>query len=150
MMIGQVISNYRIVSEIGRGAMGVVYLAEHTVLGRRVAIKTATNANHGRFLREARAASALSNHHIATIHDYGQTDDGEPYIVMEYVRGKTLAALIREGNLTIPRCLRIVREVAEALDEAHQHNIIHRDIKPSNIMVDDRGIVKVLDFGLAK
>jgi serine/threonine protein kinase len=130
--------------------MGVVYLAEHTVLGRRVAIKTATNANRGRFLREARAASALSHHNIATIHDYGETDDGEPYIVMEYVQGKTLAALIREGSLTVPRCLRIIREVAEALDEAHTHNIIHRDIKPANIAVNDRGIVKVLDFGLAK
>lgn len=149
-MIGKVISHYRIVGEIGRGAMGVVYLAEHVVLGRRVAIKTATNANHGRFLREARAASALSHPHIATIYDYGETDDGEPYIVMEYVRGKTLAALIQEGNLSILQCLRIIRAVAEALDEAHRHNIIHRDIKPSNIMVDDRGIVKVLDFGLAK
>ena len=129
--------------------MGVVYLAEHTVLGRRVAIKT-SNSNHGRFLREARAASALSHPHIATIHDYGKTDDGQPYIVMEYVEGKTLADLIREKSLTIPKCLRIVREVAEALAEAHRHNIIHRDIKPSNIAVDDRGIVKVLDFGLAK
>ncbi len=148
-MIGQVISHYRIVSEIGRGAMGVVYLAEHTVLGRRVAIKTA-NSSHGRFLREARAASALSHPHIATIHDYGKTDDGQPYLVMEYVEGKTLADLIREKTLTIPKCLRIVREVAEALEEAHRHGIIHRDIKPSNIAVDDRGIVKVLDFGLAK
>jgi serine/threonine-protein kinase len=149
-MIGQVISHYRIVGEIGRGAMGVVYLAEHIVLGRRVAIKTATNANYGRFLREARAASALSHPYIATIHDYGETDDGTPYIVMEYVQGKTLAALIHEGNLTILECLRIIRAVAEALDEAHRHNFIHRDIKPSNIMVDERGIVKVLDFGLAK
>jgi len=148
-MIGEVISHYRIVDEIGRGAMGVVYLAEHTVLGRRVAIKTA-NANHRRFLREARAASALSHPHIATIHDYGQMDDGQPYIVMEYIEGKTLADLIFEQRLTIPRALRITREVAEALSEAHRHGIIHRDIKPSNIAVDDRGIVKVLDFGLAK
>lgn len=148
-MIGQVISHYRIVGEIGRGAMGVVYLAEHTVLGRRVAIKT-SNSSPGRFLREARAASALSHPNIATIHDYGETDDGTPYIVMEYVQGKTLAALIHDGNLTVLQCLRIVRAVAEALDEAHRHNFIHRDIKPSNIMVDDRGIVKVLDFGLAK
>jgi serine/threonine protein kinase len=148
-MIGEVISHYRIVDEIGRGAMGVVYLAEHTVLGRRVAIKTA-NANHGRFLREARAASALSHPHIATIHDYGQMEDGQPYIVMEYIEGKTLADLIFQQSLTIPRSLRIVREVAEALSEAHRHGIIHRDIKPSNIAVDDRGIVKVLDFGLAK
>ena len=129
--------------------MGVVYLAEHTVLGRRVAIKTA-NSNHGRFLREARAASALSHPHIATIHDYGKTDDGQPYIVMEYIEGKTLADLIREGSLTIPKYLRIIRDVAGALAEAHRHGIIHRDIKPSNIAVDDRGIVKVLDFGLAK
>lgn len=148
-MIGQVISHYRIIGEIGRGAMGVVYLAEHTILGRRVAIKFA-NSNHGRFLREARAASALSHPHIATIHDYGKTEDGQPYIVMEFVEGKTLADLIREERLTIPKSLRIVREVTEAVEEAHRHSIVHRDIKPSNIAVDDRGIVKVLDFGLAK
>ena len=148
-MIGQTISHYRIVRELGRGAMGVVYLAEHTVLGRRVAIKT-TNSNHGRFLREARAASNLSHPHIAAVHDYGKMDDGQPYIVMEYVEGKTLAELILEQRLTIPKSLRIVREVAEALAEAHRHGIIHRDIKPANIAVDDRGIVKVLDFGLAK
>lgn len=130
--------------------MGIVYLAEHTVLGRRVAIKIATNSNHGRFLREARAASALSHPHIATIHDYGETDGGQPYIVMEYVEGKTLADLIREGSLTILKILRIIRKVAGALGEAHAHGIIHRDIKPSNIAVDERGIVKVLDFGLAK
>ena len=129
--------------------MGVVYLAEHIVLGRQVAIKT-VSSNYGRFLREARAASALSHPHIATIHDYGKTESGQPYIVMEYIEGKTLADLIYEGKLTIPKSLRIVREVAEALSEAHRHNIIHRDIKPSNIAVDDRGIVKVLDFGLAK
>jgi serine/threonine protein kinase len=148
-MIGQTIAQYRIIRELGRGAMGVVYLAEHVVLGRRVAIKT-VSSNYGRFLREARAASALSHPHIATIHDYGKTDSGQPYIVMEYIEGKTLADLILQGNLTIARSLRIVREVAEALSEAHRHNIIHRDIKPTNIAVDDRGIVKVLDFGLAK
>ena len=148
-MIGQTISHYRIVRELGRGAMGVVYLAEHTVLGRRVAIKTA-NSNHGRFLREARAASNLSHPHIAAVHDYGKMDNGQPYIVMEYVEGKTVAELILDQRLTIPKSLRIVREVAEALAEAHRHGIIHRDIKPANIAVDDRGIVKVLDFGLAK
>src|SRR5215510_14613337 len=148
-MIGQTISQYRVIRELGRGAMGVVYLAEHTVLGRRVAIKT-VSSNYGRFLREARAASALSHPHIATIHDYGKTDTGQPYIVMEFIEGKTLADLISQGNLTIANSLRIAREVAEALSEAHRHNIIHRDIKPTNIAVDDRGIVKVLDFGLAK
>ena len=148
-MIGQTIAQYRVIRELGRGAMGVVYLAEHTVLGRQVAIKT-VSSNYGRFLREARAASALSHPNIATIHDYGKTESGQPYIVMEYIEGKTLADLISQGKLTIPQSLRIVREVAEALSEAHRHNIIHRDIKPTNIAVDDRGIVKVLDFGLAK
>ena len=113
-MIGPTIAQYRIIRELGRGAMGVVYLAEHVVLGRRVAIKT-VSSNYGRFLREARAASALSHPHIATIHDYGKTDSGQPYIVMEYIEGKTLADLIFQGNLTIPKSLRIVREVAEAL-----------------------------------
>ena len=148
-MIGQTISHYRIVGELGRGAMGVVYLAEHSILGRRVAIKTGSS-NHGRFLREARAASALSHPHIATIHDYGKTEDGQPYIVMEYVEGKTLADLILEGNLPIPKCVCIIHQVADALGEAHRHGILHRDIKPSNIAVDGRGSVKVLDFGLAK
>ena len=148
-MVGQTISQYRVIRELGRGAMGVVYLAEHVVLGRRVAIKT-VSSNYGRFLREARSASKLSHPNIATIYDYGRTDSGQPYIVMEYVEGKTLSDLIKQGDLTIAKSLRIIRKVAEALSEAHGHKIIHRDIKPSNIVVDERGIVKVLDFGLAK
>lgn len=131
--------------------MGVVYLAEHVVLGRKVAIKTVNSiSNYGRFLREAREASKLSHPNIAAIYDFGRTDSGQPYLVMEYVEGKTLAGWIADADLTIPKSLRIVRKVAEALSEAHRHNIIHRDIKPANIAVDDRGIVKVLDFGLAK
>jgi len=137
--------------------MGVVYLAEDTILGRRVAIKTLTNATgpgnqhfRSRFLREARAVSALSHSHIAAIHDYGETDDGQPYIVMEFVRGETLAELMRRETMAIPRAVEIVKEVAEALAEAHSHGIIHRDIKPSNVAINHRGEVKVLDFGLAK
>ena len=156
-MIGQTISHYRIVEKLGEGGMGVVYVAEDTLLGRRVAIKTLTAVRSAqethfrtRFLREARAVSALSHPHIATIHDYGETKDGQPYIVMELVKGETLGELMLTEKLTIPRAIEIIEQVAEALAEAHRHGIVHRDIKPSNVAIDHRGEVKVLDFGLAK
>ena len=88
--------------------------------------------------------------HIAMIHDYGETEDGEPYIVMELVKGETLGDLMQKEALTIPRAIEIIEQVGEALAEAHRHGIIHRDIKPSNVAIDQRGEVKVLDFGLAK
>lgn len=156
-MIGETVSHYRILDKLGEGGMGVVYLAEDIVLGRRVAIKTlsigsGTNNQHyrKRFLREAQAASKLSHPHIATVYDFGETTGGEPYIVMEFVQGKTLCELIREKSLTITRTTQIIGEIAEALSEAHSHGLVHRDIKPSNIVVNERGSVKVLDFGLAK
>lgn len=156
-MIGQTISHYRIVEKLGEGGMGVVYVAEDTLLGRRVAIKTlhAGRSAQGphfrsRFLREARAVSALSHPHIATIHDYGETEDGQPYLVMELVKGETLGELMLTERLTIPRAIEIIEQVAEALAEAHRQGIVHRDIKPSNVAIDQRGEVKVLDFGLAK
>ena len=155
-MIGQTISHYRIISKLGEGGMGVVYLAEDTILGRHVAVKTLTEGGLGRqhfrtrFLREARAVSALSHANIATIYDYGETPQGDPYIVMEFVRGETLAELISKHNLTLERTVEIIIDVARALGEAHRHGIIHRDIKPSNIAITDSGQVKVLDFGLAK
>jgi tetratricopeptide (TPR) repeat protein len=153
-MIGKTISHYRIVEELGSGGMGIVYLAEDTLLGRHVAIKTLTTSRENqhfkmRFLREARAVSALSHPHIAHIYDYGETDDG-PYIVMELIKGSTLSDLINAEGLTIPRAIEIVKQVASALSEAHGKGIIHRDIKPSNIAINERGEVKVLDFGLAK
>src|ERR1700682_806487 len=156
-MIGQTISHYRIVERLREGGMGIVYLAEDTVLGRHVAIKTLTAARsstdqhcRGRFLREARSISKLSHPHIATIYDYGETVDGQLYIVMELIKGETLSHLMEREALTIPRVIEIVEQVAEALAEAHRHGIIHRDIKPSNIAINERGDVKVLDFGLAK
>ena len=155
-MIGRTISHYRIVEKLGEGGMGVVYIAEDTVLGRRVAIKTLTTRGGGnqhfrtRFLREARAVSALSHPHIAHIYDYGETADDEPYIVMELIKGSTLGDLMAKEALTIPRAIEIVKQVAEALGEAHRNGIVHRDIKPSNVAINDRGNVKVLDFGLAK
>jgi len=156
-MIGQTVSHYRIVEKLGAGAMGVVYIAEDMVLDRRVAIKTLTAARdspdhhfRARFLREARSISKLSHPHIATIHDYGETEDGQPYIVMELVQGETLSELRAREALTIRRVIEIIEQVADALSEAHRHGIIHRDIKPSNIAIGERGEVKVLDFGLAK
>lgn len=156
-MIGETISHYRIVEKLGEGGMGVVYVAEDTVLGRQVAVKMLSTGRspgdqhfRSRFLREARAISKLSHPHIANIYDYGETKDGEPYIVMELVNGSTLGDLMLKEKLTIPRAVGIIRQVAEGLAEAHRHGIVHRDIKPSNIAINERGNVKVLDFGLAK
>ncbi len=154
-MIGQIVSHYRILEKLGEGGMGVVYTAEDTHLGRRVAIKFLSAAADGRhyrarFLREARAVSALSHPNIAAIYDYGETSSGEPFIVMELVNGKPLNDLLHESALTIARAVQIVESVAGALSEAHARGIIHRDIKPSNIIVGERGQVKVLDFGLVK
>lgn len=132
--------------------MGVVYLAEDQHLARRVAIKFLTSTDHhyrARFIREARAVSALTHPNIAIVHDYGETSAGQPFIVMEFVKGKSLSELLDEG-LTLRRSVEIVSAVAEALAEAHHHGIVHRDIKPSNIIVNERGQVKVLDFGLVK
>jgi serine/threonine protein kinase len=155
-MIGEVVSHYRIVEKLGEGAMGVVYAAEDMHLGRRVAVKflSATNSDthhfKARFLREARAVSQLSHPHIATIYDYGETNEGAPFIVMELVKGKPLSELLYESDLTLPRAVEIVEDVADALTEAHEQGIVHRDIKPSNVFISERGQVKVLDFGLAK
>jgi tetratricopeptide (TPR) repeat protein len=154
-MIGQIVSHYRILERLGEGGMGEVYLAEDISLGRQVAIKfpTLTNNEHdyrARFLREARAISELSTPNIATLYDYGETSDGHPFLVMELVRGRTLSDIIFKGELTLMRALQIIEDVASALSEPHERGIVHRDIKPSNIMIDDRGQIKVLDFGLAK
>jgi serine/threonine protein kinase/tetratricopeptide (TPR) repeat protein len=154
-MLGRTVSHYRILGQVGRGGMGVVYVAEDTHLGRRVAVKFSTSASdntqfRARFLGEARAASKLNHPCIAGVYDYGETPEGDPFIVMELVKGEDLSHLLRRGPLPAVRSLRIVEAVAEALAEAHQHGIIHRDIKPSNIVVGESGRVKVLDFGLAK
>ena len=152
-MIGETISHYRITDKLGEGGMGVVYLAEDTTLGRRVAIKFLTSTTkeyRARFLREARAVSALSHPNIATVFDYGETDEGQPYIVMELIKGEPLSEKLLAGSLPLPEAVRIVSLIAEALGEAHHQGVVHRDIKPSNVVITERGQVKVLDFGLVK
>ncbi|MDT7603585.1 MAG: eukaryotic-like serine/threonine-protein kinase [Acidobacteriota bacterium] len=155
-MIGETISHYRVLSQLGEGGMGTVYLAEDTRLGRRVAIKiphaapAEHNFYHARFLREARSISALTHPNIAALYDFGETPDGKPFIVMELVLGQELTDLINASSLTLARALEIIEDVAEALGEAHRNGIVHRDIKPSNVIINERGEVKVLDFGLAK
>ena len=151
-MIGQTVSHYRIIEKLGEGGMGAVYLSEDLHLARRVAIKFLTSTDRhyrARFIREARAVSALNHPNIAMVHDYGETAENQPFIVMEYVKGKSLSDLLDEG-LTLRRSVEIVSSIAEALGEAHDHGIVHRDIKPSNVLISERGHVKVLDFGLVK
>jgi serine/threonine protein kinase/Tfp pilus assembly protein PilF len=151
-MIGQTVSHYRILEKLGEGGMGAVYLAEDLHLARRVAIKFLTSTDRhyrARFIREARAVSGLSHPNIAIVHDYGETASDQPFIVMEYVKGKSLSDMLDEG-LTMRHSVEIISSIAEALGEAHHHGIVHRDIKPSNVLVNERGIVKVLDFGLVK
>jgi serine/threonine protein kinase/Tfp pilus assembly protein PilF len=151
-MIGQTVSHYRIIEKLGEGGMGVVYLAEDKHLARRVAIKFLTSTDRhyrARFIREARAVSALSHPNIATVHDYGETDEGQPFIVMEFIKGKTFSDVLGDG-ITMRRAVEVVASIAEALSEAHERGIVHRDIKPSNVVINERGQVKVLDFGLVK
>src|SRR5437868_589544 len=155
-MIGRTISHYKILQPLGEGGMGAVYLAQDTQLGRHVAIKFPLDERQvdhhfrARFLREARAASALNHPNIATIYDYGETTEGQPFIVMEHVEGRGLDELILGCALNVARTVEIIAAVASALSAAHAQSIIHRDIKPSNIRINERGQIKVLDFGLAK
>ena len=148
---------YRILRELGSGGMGIVYLAEDPHLQRQVAIKVmqADLAAHPiareRFLREARAAAALENDHVVTIHSVGE-DAGVPYMVMQLLQGETLAArLLRDRVLSVAETIRIGREIALGLGAAHEKGLVHRDVKPANIWLDSTagGRVKLLDFGLA-
>jgi len=160
-VIGKTVGNYVVRSKIGEGGMGTIYLADHPRIARRVAVKT-LRAEHAknpelvtRFFNEARAASEIRNEHIIEILDFGEMDDGTPYIVMEWLEGRSLADAIADRDpVPVARALHIVDGVGQALSAAHAHGIIHRDLKPDNVFLVERSgdpdFVKVLDFGLAK
>ena len=153
---GQIINQYKVISPLGTGGMGEVYLAEDTRLDRRVALKflpalfTQDKGHLSRFEQEARAVAALSHPNVCVIHEVVQTGNGSHCLVMEYVEGVTLRERLAEGPLPVNEALDVAIQVASALSSAHKAGIVHRDIKPENIMLRSDGYVKILDFGLAK
>jgi serine/threonine protein kinase len=154
-MVGRTIQQYQLLEKLGAGGMGEIYKALDTRLNRTVAIKVLPSAKSGdperrrRFLQEAQAASGLNHPSIITIHDVISDGDTE-FMVMEYVQGKTLNDLIPKGGLRVPLLIKYALQMADALSAAHAAGIVHRDLKPANAMVTESGLVKVLDFGLAK
>lgn len=150
---GARLGSYEIVDELGRGGGGIVYLATDHRLGRQVALKlVAANTNpelRERLRREARAAATIAHPSVATIHALEEFD-GQLFIVSEYVRGRTLRAVLADGPLARDRVLAIARAVAGALHAAHDAGVIHRDLKPENVLLSDTGTVKVVDFGIAR
>ncbi len=152
---GQEFGEYRIISEVARGAMGIVYRAEQKRLGREVALKVllagehASDAEVRRFTREAQALARLKHPNIVPIYDIGEVG-GRHFFTMDFVEGQTLSRVLSERQLTVTEALHIISQVADAVAAAHTRGVIHRDIKPSNIMLDSDGGVHIMDFGLAK
>jgi formylglycine-generating enzyme required for sulfatase activity len=147
---GAMIGPYRIKERLDAGGMGVVYRALDTRLGREVAIKIGLAQFSDRFHREARMVAALNHSNICTLHDIGSTPETPGYLVMEFVEGPTLARKLESGAMPVAEALQIARQIAAALAAAHAHGIVHRDLKPANVKIGPQGVVKVLDFGLAK
>jgi eukaryotic-like serine/threonine-protein kinase len=160
--VGELVGGkYRIVRLLAQGGMGVVYEAQHTVVRRRFAVKfmrrdlAERRDILNRFQREAEAAGALESEHVAAAVDFGIAEDGAPYIVMEYLVGESLTALLgREGPLPVERAADLVSQAGRGMEVAHAAGIIHRDLKPQNLFVcrrqDGTDLLKVLDFGVAK
>jgi serine/threonine protein kinase len=153
---GDALGDYRVLDVLGSGSMGVVYRAEHVPSGREVALKLLPRAlevdveRRRRFLREARAASAVVHPSLAVVIEAGEAD-GRAFIAMELVRGRSLGRVLADGGrLAVPEALRVARGIAEGLAAAHGRGVVHRDLKPDNVMIDDAGAVKVLDFGVAR
>lgn len=157
--IPEKLGRYEVQKVVGRGSMGAVLLALDPAIDRPVAIKLIQTASYlmpaqqekyrERFYREASAAGQLQHHSIATVYDVGHTDDGTPFIVMEYLKGTTLREVLEEQRLTVDQALHVARDVLEALSYAHAHGIVHRDIKPGNILVTSDFHGKIMDFGIA-
>jgi eukaryotic-like serine/threonine-protein kinase len=161
IQVGGTVGNYKVLQKIGAGAMGNVFLAEHPVIGKRVALKVihpelASNEEMiARFFNEARAVTQIGHQNIVDVQDFGQTPDGDSFIVMELLEGSSLGDKLKaEGTLSVPRAVHIAIQLADGLSAAHARGIIHRDLKPDNIFLIQRGgdpdFVKLLDFGLAK
>ncbi len=154
-MIGTTVSHYKIIEELGRGGMGVVYRAEDLKLKRTVALKflpphaVADKTEKERFAREAQAAAALNHPNIATVFEIDDSDE-HPFIAMEFVEGKSLKDLLAAGQIKVQRAMDLAIQVAEGLHAAHEKGVVHRDMKSANVMVTDRDRVKIMDFGLAK
>jgi tRNA A-37 threonylcarbamoyl transferase component Bud32 len=154
--LNELIPGYKFLEFIEQGGMGAVYKAVQKSLNRTVAVKLLPQVNRNketfaeRFKREAHALAQLNHPHIIAVHDFGETPDGQMYYVMEYVSGMDLQHLLKRAPPEPRQILRIITQVCEALQFAHEHGIVHRDIKPANILIDERGNVKVADFGLAK
>ena len=155
-MIGQIISHYKIISKLGEGGMGVVYKAVDTKLKRNVALKflppsfSFNKEAKQRFIYEAQSASSLDHTNICNIHEIGETAEGQLFIVMAYYEGETLKSKIGRGTIDCFKTIEITKQIAEGLKKAHEKGIVHRDIKPANIFITNEGVIKILDFGLAK
>jgi serine/threonine protein kinase len=153
---GARLGRFELLARVGSGGMGVVYRARDSRLERQVAIKvlpadsTRDEIAKQRFLHEARTASALDHVNICTIHEINETPDGQLYLVMAYYEGETLAHRISRGSIELPEMIDIVTQVGRGLAEAHKAAIVHRDIKPANLLITKHGVMKILDFGLAK
>ncbi len=155
-LIGQTLTHYRILEQLGGGGMGVVYKAQDLKLDRFVALKflppdlTRDSDSKERFIQEAKAASALQYNNICVVHDIDETGDGQLFICMEYLKGETLKKKIERGPLRLEETIDIAMQVARGLTKAHEHHMVHRDIKPANILITTDGVAKIVDFGIAK
>ncbi|MFB3068787.1 MAG: serine/threonine-protein kinase, partial [Acidobacteriota bacterium] len=154
-MVGQTISHYKVLEEIGQGGMGVVYRAQDTTLKREVAIKvlpeqfTRDPKRLARFEREAQLLASLNHPHIATIYGLEEAN-GVRFLSLELVEGETLAERLTQGSLPLKEALEVCRQIVDGVEAAHEKGVIHRDLKPANVKVTPEGKVKILDFGLAK
>ena len=155
-LVGRSVTHYKVLEQLGEGGMGVVYVAEDTRLGRRAALKflprdlTSDDDARKRFVHEAQAASSLDNQNICTVYEIDEADDGSTFIAMAYYEGENLKKVIAGQPMTVENALDVAMQIARGLEKAHAKGIIHRDVKPANVIITEDGVVKIVDFGLAK